>query len=272
MSNPTPVQQPSKTARKRLYPVIRHNLYEIDLERRTAFCTACGRTEIHVAKSRTNQTPKVICINRLREIYQANRDQRRLQSGWKPRHSLSQLDTETMTAICAVCGRTDIQKNTRNGSTYYICATKVRPYTRKYRRTHYSSRISSPLVHVLSQIDEENKTAVCSRCGPVQIYVWQGKRKIGRRCSNASVRNGSPAQKIRREVNTNLINRYKVDHGCKHCGFNASLIGLALYSGNPNKKDPNIEKLLNLSSERLMQELEKCEVHCIDCRSLVNDE
>src|SRR6266498_1078310 len=102
MSNTNPLYQPSNIARKRSYPVIRHNLYEIDLEHKTAFCTVCGRTEIHVAKTRTNETPKVICINRLREINQADRDRRRLQSGWKPRHSLSQLDIETMTAICAV--------------------------------------------------------------------------------------------------------------------------------------------------------------------------
>src|SRR5436309_15274767 len=106
MSNPNPLTQPSEIARKRPYPKIRHNLYEIDLERGTAFCTVCGRTEIHVAKGPTNQTPKVICINRLREINQADRDRRRFQSGWKPRHSLSEIDTEKMTAICSVCGST----------------------------------------------------------------------------------------------------------------------------------------------------------------------
>ena len=174
--------------------MIRHNLYEVDLEQKTAFCTACGTTKIYVTKSRTKHTPKVFCLNRHRELRQEEKSRldqkRRLKPGWKPRHSLSAIDIEKRTAICAVCGPTDIQKHTDRGVTRYICATKVRPYTRSYRRLHYVPRTISPTAHTLTEIDEEKKTAVCSKCGAVAIYVWQGKRKIGRRCSNASIRSG----------------------------------------------------------------------------------
>jgi hypothetical protein len=276
MSYPNPLHQPSEIAQKRPYPSIRHNLYEIDLERKTAFCTVCGYTEIHVSKSRTKLTPKVFCICRYRELVEEQRKTRReeggLKPGWKPRHFLSEIDSEKMTAHCSICGPTKIRKRNYKGFPSYACATNERGYGQKYRRTHYTSRVSSPLVHVLSQIDEENKTAVCSLCGPVEIYVWQGERKVGRRCSNARVVKIPPAQKIRREFNPNIIDRYKVEQGCKHCGYNTNPNLLNLRSHASDKKVLRIEKLLMLNRKDLMQELENCEVLCIYCCSLVNVE
>jgi len=250
-----------------------HHLHEIDREHRTALCSVCGRTEIYVAKSRTDRTPRVFCINRWRESQEANKrrisEKQRLQPGWKPRHSLSEIDTEKMTAICSVCGLTDIWKNKEKQSTRYLCGNRERLYGRKYHRNYYTSRKSNPLSHILSEIDEENKTAVCSMCGPVQIYLWQGKRKIGRRCSNAGVKGVPEAQKIRKEINTDLINRYKIEHGCRRCGFKTNLRRLHLHSRNPAKREPKIEKLLKLNREDLMRELENFEVLCGDCRHLL---
>ena len=266
MSNPNPVYQPSNIAQKHLYPGKRHYLYEADLEHNIAFCTTCGWTEIHVAKTRTKQTPKVFCINRFREKIEKAKDKRHSQAGWRPRHLLSEIDSGRMTATCSICGPTKIRRHAYQGSFRYTCATHERAYTRKYRRTHYTSKKVSPFVHVLSQIDEEKKTAVCSICGPVQIYIWQGKRKICRRCSNASVNHIPPAQEIRRDVNTNLVNSFKVDRGCKRCGYNADFLKLSLSNRSSNKKVPDIEKLLKLTSERLSQELENCEVLCVNCR------
>jgi len=276
MSNPSTLDQPSETTPKRPYPSRKHNLYEINLERKTAFCTVCGYTEIHIARSRTKGTQKIICINRFREIIQEStnqkREERRLKPGWKPRHSLSEIDVEKRTAICSVCGPTEIWKDANRESTRYLCAKIARAYGRKYHRTHYTSQVSNPHVHTLSQIDEENMTAVCSLCGPVSIYIWQGERKMGRRCSNATVNRIPQAQKIRQRINTNLINGYKLEHGCKSCGYNENLSALSLYSSDPEKKDPKIEKLLKLARKDLIQELENCEVLCANCRSLVNIE
>src|SRR5215211_3539457 len=88
-----------------------------------------------------------------------------------------------MTAICSVCGPTEIQKKITEQSVYYYCATHLRAKMRKSRRAHYVARSSNP--HALSQIDEENKTAVCAKCGPVEIQIWTGKKKINRRCINS---------------------------------------------------------------------------------------
>ena len=135
--------------------MIRHNLYEINLEQGTAFCTACGRVKIHVAKTRTKRTPKVICINRFRQTAEAYKEKQQSKPGWKPRHVLSRIDSEKMTATCSLCGQTKIRRRIYNRATSYACATSDRAYGRKYRRSHYVARSSNP--HALSQVDEPQR-------------------------------------------------------------------------------------------------------------------
>jgi DNA-directed RNA polymerase subunit M/transcription elongation factor TFIIS len=170
--------------------MIRHTLYEIDLKHRTAFCTACGHTEIYIANPRTRSVPKVYCIKRanaLRESTQASynltREKWRSKPGWKPRHALSEINLQTLTAVCAVCGPTDIRQSRRKDHIRYDCAIKEREYTRKYRRINYVGRSTNP--HALSQVNEEQKTAVCAKCGPVKIEIWHTQKKVNRRCINA---------------------------------------------------------------------------------------
>jgi hypothetical protein len=180
----------SETAQKRPYPKQRHKLSRINLKSQTAFCSVCGYTKIHVAKLRTRNTPKVLCVKRARESreskqarYRRVRDEQRSKPGWKPRHSLSEINPQTLTAVCAVCGLTEIRKSIKSGYTRYDCATKERAYMSKYQRTHRVGRPANP--HALSQVNEEEKTAVCAKCGPAKIEIWQTRKKINRRCINA---------------------------------------------------------------------------------------
>ena len=66
----------------------KHNLYEINLERKTAFCTVCGYTQIHVAKMRKRTIPQVMCVYRAKEL-QLDRQAkyRRLREGTSPENS-----------------------------------------------------------------------------------------------------------------------------------------------------------------------------------------
>jgi hypothetical protein len=180
----------------------RHLLYEVNLERKTAFCTACGYTEIYLPKTRTQTKPRIICINRARELWLDNqarqkhvREVKRQQPEWKPRHTLTEVNPETLRATCAVCGRTDIRKTTSRGYSGCVCLTKKRHDRREYGRAHYIARSTNP--HALSRIDEENKTAVCAKCGFVKIEIWHGKKKINRRCIN--LRNELKQSQIKRE-------------------------------------------------------------------------
>ena len=170
----------------------RHNLYEIDLERLRAFCTVCGYTDIVLPKSRSNIKIKPVCIARAREMRENRlqklelaREERQARKGGQPRHIVSDIEPQAMTAICAVCGPTDIWKrpNAYKGKTLYVCGTKNREYLRKYRRAHREGRSSNP--HALSQVNEEAGTAVCATCGPVKIEIRLVNKYITRRCINA---------------------------------------------------------------------------------------
>jgi hypothetical protein len=264
MNTPIVFNQPVKP--------IKHRLYEIDSKHEIAYCTACGWTEVHRSENSTKQNPKFYCTKRFQEIKEAETENRRLRAAGKAWHILSEVDPEHMTANCSICGPTKIQKRTYKQSPRYACATNNRRLVRKYRRTHYTLRSSKPLAHVLSKINEETKTGVCSKCGPVEIYMWQGEKKIGRRCSNATVKRIPGAEKVRREINTNTINRYKAEYGCKRCGYNENLLNLDLYKGVPERKALEIEKLLGMTSKELIDELENCEIFCVNCRGFVNYE
>jgi hypothetical protein len=140
----------------------RHQLYEINLERLTAFCTVCGYTEIVLPKTRSDKRPKHLCVARAREKREKQRQKLELareegQAGasGRQRHSLSNIDPEAMTAICSICGPTNIWKhsNSYKGRTYYLCGTRRRTYLRKYSRAHRAGRSTNP--HALSQVNEE---------------------------------------------------------------------------------------------------------------------
>jgi hypothetical protein len=169
----------------------RHQLYEIDLDKRTAFCVVCGYTEIFIPNTRKRTNPKPKCITRAREL-KANRqeekyilkEEKQLLPTWRPQHSLSEINVVKMTAICAVCGPTDIWKNTDKDKLRFICATRWRDYMRQYKRVHYVGRSSNP--HALSEVDEEKGTAMCAKCGHVKIEIKYTNKKIMRRCINRS--------------------------------------------------------------------------------------
>ena len=212
-------------------------------------------------------------------------------------HHLTNVNRTNKTAICSICGPTDIYIYSTGDR---FCATKQRLYIREYARRKRQERTQNappkppgrprtrPLkepkepkqrqygteAHVLSEVDDLNKVAVCSVCGPVKIYVsiHPGGEYITRRCSKANSQNVLAAKKARKSSNRAYIDEYKVQQGCQRCGYSASPIGLDLHHRNPSEKDLKISKANSYSRERLIRELEKCDVLCAICHRLVHDE
>lgn len=169
----------------------RHLLYEINLEHLIAFCTKCGYVEIVVPTTRAGKTKKPICSNRAKEIQELHRQKlelireaRLLRQRWQKRHILSDVNPETRSAVCSICGPTDIWIAHPKPSlkAHYSCGNYSRERMSKYMVAHYKGRPTNP--HALSQIDEEARTAVCATCGPVKIEIRRANKNIVRRCIN----------------------------------------------------------------------------------------
>ncbi len=215
-----------------------------------------------------------------------------------PNHCLTHVDLEQKTAVCAVCGPTRIYVFQYRGQTRRACVNKYRElakekYTRRkteYWKTHQPKprarsrsrvapapkprhpRVYDSTAHVLSQVDDSRRTAVCSICGPVKMYVFFHGSYTTRRCAIANAQNTTAARRKRSDANKLFLDQYKISQGCQRCGYNASPIGLDLHHRNPAEKDLEIAKAVQCSRERLIQELEKCDVLCAICHRLVHDE
>lgn len=251
----------------------RHRLTNIDIEAQTATCSVCGATEIYVIRSRADphHVARVYCRTRLRQTNKTHYRHQRKKAGLptpeeKPRHSLSEIDPVALTAVCSVCGSTDIRKK----GPFYICARKKRAYKREYRLSRYVAKPRRPRQsgHSLSQIDDANKTAVCQQCGPVRIYVSHPGGLTIRRCIKAH----STYKEQLHQKNKQIIEEYKVQHGCQRCGSSASPDELYLHKRNPGEKDLSVASASNFGRKRLARELEECDVLCAVCHRLVHQE
>jgi hypothetical protein len=62
------------------------------------------------------------------------------------------------------------------------------------------------------------------------------------------------------------IKKYKEERGCSRCG-EKHISCLQFHHKNPNEKESDINSLIkrNLSIEKIMIEIEKCEVICANC-------
>lgn len=208
-------------------------------------------------------------------------------------HRLSDVDLVSKTATCSECGPVEIVmfgggrtcKNRHNASlrswkrrkqaewnALHPPRPRGRPRTMPLVPKEPKQRVYGTHAHTLSHIDDENRTAVCAICGPVKIYVFKHENYTTRRCGKANSQSVMAAQRTRRERNREFIDAYKVEQGCQRCGYNASPIGLDFHHRNPAEKDFNITKVSKYSRERLLQEIEKCDVLCAICHRLVHDE
>jgi hypothetical protein len=158
----------------------KHNLSNVDLENRKATCSVCGDTEIFVKHTPKQHKLVVGCRTKKRTydlaVQRRIRAQKRLQDpDWKQKHKVTQINFETMTGICAVCGPTEVHKRAFKNSKYvtYLCKNKLRAVWMENYRKRDLPQLSSPGLSIQILAEQENQRLIdkhkvehgCERCG-----------------------------------------------------------------------------------------------------------
>jgi ssDNA-binding Zn-finger/Zn-ribbon topoisomerase 1 len=94
-----------------------------------------------------------------------------------PIHKLYEVNYENKTAVCSICGPTTIIWYADNYSNRRCIIAHEASNTR--RRVVDST---STLRHRLSQLNANEKTAICSICGPVKVYKHGARHWL---CTNS---------------------------------------------------------------------------------------
>lgn len=69
--------------------------------------------------------------------------------------------------------------------------------------------------------------------------------------------------------NTEIVRNLKVERGCFDCGYNAHHAGLEFDHREPGRgKKETVASLMGRSIERIMQEIDKCDVVCRTCHGI----
>jgi len=90
-------------------------------------------------------------------------------------HHLTKVDRERQTAVCSLCGPTEvyIAKGSKPGTTRAYCRNRIRESRKvQSQRLQDLKRSQNPNWkprHCLSKIDAKNMKAICSVCGLTEI-------------------------------------------------------------------------------------------------------
>lgn len=64
------------------------------------------------------------------------------------------------------------------------------------------------------------------------------------------------------------LNTLKMERGCIDCGFNSHPAALHFDHRDPSMKVMAISKMLSFSMEKILAEIEKCDVRCANCHAI----
>lgn len=69
-----------------------------------------------------------------------------------------------------------------------------------------------------------------------------------------------------RKRNKEFVNQYKLEQGCKDCGYNKYAVALD-FDHTSDDKEANVCRMVTnaLSLEKIIKEIKKCDVVCANC-------
>lgn len=147
-----------------------HKLTDVDIVTKTAVCSICGVTDIHVPNGKTYPT----CIAQWNSTLERVRNRKRKFPS-QPRHMLTNVDSENKIAVCSVCGPTELWIG---GQGRVRCvAAREHSNAKKRKSVIRATSARGVPIHRLTEIDYEAKTAMCSVCGLTEIRVPAGKKE-----------------------------------------------------------------------------------------------
>lgn len=93
------------------------------------------------------------------------------------------------------------------------------------------------------------------------------------RCNPCRYQRDKPAAQRRNQERQELINAYKIEHGCVDCGFNSHAIALQFDHRPGEIKLFSIATRLNTARmEVIWAEVAKCDVRCANCHMIITHE
>lgn len=67
-----------------------------------------------------------------------------------------------------------------------------------------------------------------------------------------------------------LVDKIKLEKGCKVCGYKEHPSALEFHHRNPSKKEFNVGQHILRSKEKVLNEIEKCDVYCANHHNILH--
>ena len=125
--------------------------------------------------------------------------------------------------------------------------------------------------------NKKPKTKLCKKCGKRMAIKKFSKRydksatqgEVTQECRKCRAASISKRKSFLREA----IRQYKASKGCKMCVYNDPR-ALVLHHRDPREKSLEVSNLISrgYSEKRIFKEVEKCDVLCQNCHSILHHE
>ena len=128
----------------------------------------------------------------------------------------------------------------------------------------------------------------CAVCGLTKVYkrTVENKKYTAYFCATKELANRRKRGKrhvvrtfksslfvtLTQQDRQKIIDDYKLEKGCKCCGYNADPSELELHFSDLDKREFAVSNLVNFKRKRLLHILKICAVYCMKCHPNVHSE